>query len=70
MLVGNMLVMVDVQYYTQHYGVASIQRLLQGPGFTAKKEYRLHGVQWALRNVFSYDVCVCHLKRKYQLVKS
>ena len=46
MLVSNMLILVDVQYYTQHSGVASTQRLLQGgfqvPGFTAIKEYRLH----------------------------
>ena len=52
MLVGNMLVLVDVQYYTQHSRVASIQRLLQGglqgPEFTAIKEYRLHAclVAW------------------------
>ena len=47
MLVCNMLVLVYVQYYMQHSGVASIQRLLQGglqgPGFTAIKEYKLHG---------------------------
>ena len=46
MLVGTMLVLVDVQYYTQHSSVASIQILLQGGlqgrGFSAIKEYRLH----------------------------
>ena len=26
--------------------------------------------QWVIRNVYSYNVCVCHLKWKYHLVKS
>lgn len=46
MSVSNVLTLFDVQYCTQHSGVASIQRpllgRLQGPAFKAIKGNRLH----------------------------